>query len=74
MTEITSQGGLVNIDFADMRSIMDGGGVAMIGMGEGQGTNRASIIHTTIMAFVHGVDKVNAALFTPVLPVSTRRA
>ena len=42
MTEITSQGGLVNIDFADMRSIMDGGGVAMIGMGEGQGTNRAS--------------------------------
>ena len=42
MTEITSQGGLVNIDFADMRSIMDGGGVAMIGMGEGQGPNRAS--------------------------------
>ena len=33
MTEITSHGGLVNIDFADMRSIMDGCGVAMIGMG-----------------------------------------
>ena len=42
MTEITSHGGLVNIDFADMRSIMSSGGVAMIGMGEGQGANRAS--------------------------------
>ncbi len=54
MTEITSQGGLVNIDFADMRSIMDGGGVAMIGMGEGQGSNRAS-------------DAVIAALTSPLL-------
>jgi len=54
MTEITSHGGLVNIDFADMRSIMDGGGVAMIGMGEGQGANRAS-------------DAVMAALTSPLL-------
>tara|TARA_B110000196_G_scaffold199373_1_gene170763 strand:- start:236 stop:1159 length:924 start_codon:yes stop_codon:yes gene_type:complete len=54
MTEITSHGGLVNIDFADMRSIMDGGGVAMIGMGEGQGANRAS-------------DAVRAALTSPLL-------
>jgi cell division protein FtsZ len=54
MTEITSHGGLVNIDFADMRSIMDGGGVAMIGMGEGQGANRAS-------------DAVIAALTSPLL-------
>ena len=54
MTEITSQGGLVNIDFADMRSIMDGGGVAMIGMGEGQGANRAT-------------DAVSAALQSPLL-------
>ena len=56
MTEITSQGGLVNIDFADMRSIMDGGGVAMIGMGEGQGQNRAS-------------DAVIAALTSPLLEI-----
>ena len=54
MTEITSHGRLVNIDFADMRSIMDGGGVAMIGMGEGQGANRAS-------------DAVIAALTSPLL-------
>ena len=54
MTEITSHGGLVNIDFADMRSIMDGGGVAMIGMGEGQGATRAS-------------DAVTAALTSPLL-------
>ncbi len=54
MTEITSHGGLVNIDFADMRSIMEGGGVAMIGMGEGQGQHRAS-------------DAVTAALTSPLL-------
>ena len=54
MTEITSHGGLVNIDFADMRSIMDGGGVAMIGMGEGQGATRAS-------------DAVTSALTSPLL-------
>ena len=54
MTEITSHSGLVNIDFADMRSIMSSGGVAMIGMGEGQGANRAS-------------DAVSAALTSPLL-------
>ena len=54
MTEITSHSGLVNIDFADMRSIMSSGGVAMIGMGEGQGANRAS-------------DAVTAALTSPLL-------
>ena len=56
MTEITSHGGLVNIDFADMRSIMDGGGVAMIGMGEGHGATRAS-------------DAVLAALTSPLLEI-----
>ena len=54
MTEITSHSGLVNIDFADMRSIMSSGGVAMIGMGEGQGATRAS-------------DAVTAALTSPLL-------
>jgi cell division protein FtsZ len=54
MTEITSHSGLVNIDFADMRSIMYEGGVAMIGMGEGQGPDRAT-------------DAVTAALTSPLL-------
>ena len=54
MTEITSHSGLVNIDFADMRSIMYEGGVAMIGMGEGQGPDRAT-------------DAVGAALTSPLL-------
>ena len=54
MTEITSHSGLVNIDFADMRSIMSSGGVAMIGLGEGQGATRAS-------------DAVTAALTSPLL-------
>ncbi len=31
---------LVNIDFADVRSIMGNGGVAMISVGEGKGTNK----------------------------------
>ncbi|MDP7007157.1 MAG: cell division protein FtsZ [Candidatus Poseidoniia archaeon] len=42
MSEITTRSGLVNIDFADLRSIMGEGGVAMIGTGEAQGADRAA--------------------------------
>ncbi len=37
MTEIVTKPGLVNIDFSDLMTIIEGGGVAMIGMGEGAG-------------------------------------
>jgi len=34
LTEIITKPGLVNIDYSDIRTIMSGGGVAMIGIGE----------------------------------------
>jgi len=56
MTEITTKPGLINIDFADLRTIMRSGGVAMVGTGESSAENRA----------IRAVDK---ALTSPLLPV-----
>ena len=56
MTEITTKPGLINIDFADLRTIMRSGGVAMVGTGESSDENRA----------LQAVDK---ALSSPLLPV-----
>ncbi len=43
LTEIITKPGLVNLDFNDVKTIMKGGGVAMIGLGESKamGENRA---------------------------------
>ena len=41
ITEVITKPGLVNIDFNDIRTIMKGGGVAMIGLGEGEEDQRA---------------------------------
>jgi cell division protein FtsZ len=41
ITEIITKPGLVNLDFNDIRTIMKGGGVAMIGLGEGDSEERA---------------------------------
>lgn len=40
ITEIVTRPGLVNIDFSDLVTIIEDGGVAMIGMGEGTGEHR----------------------------------
>jgi len=42
ITEIITKPGLVNLDFSDLKTIMKGGGVAMIGMGEGEGDDKAN--------------------------------
>lgn len=42
ITELVTQKGLVNLDFADIRTVMRQGGTAMIGLGEGSGPNRAA--------------------------------
>jgi len=34
ITELVTEKGLVNLDFADVKTIMEGGGLAMIGLGE----------------------------------------
>ncbi|RZN50576.1 cell division protein FtsZ [archaeon] len=41
ITDLITQPGLINLDFADVRSVMCDGGVAMIGMGESDTENRA---------------------------------
>jgi cell division protein FtsZ len=40
ITELITKPGLVNLDFNDLRTIMKGGGVAMIGLGEGSDEDR----------------------------------
>jgi cell division protein FtsZ len=41
IAEVITKPGLVNLDFNDIRTIMKGGGVAMIGLGDGEDDNRA---------------------------------
>lgn len=41
IAELVTKPGLINLDFADIRSIMQEGGVAMIGVGESNTENRA---------------------------------
>ena len=56
ITEMITKPGLVNLDFADLRTIMKRGGVAMIGMGESDSEDRAR-------------DAVLEALSSPLLDV-----
>ncbi len=41
IAELVTKPGLVNLDFADIRAVMNDGGLAMIGMGESDTDNRA---------------------------------
>lgn len=41
ITDLMIMPGLINLDFADVRTIMKGMGAAMMGMGEGEGEGRA---------------------------------
>lgn len=56
ITELITKPGLINLDFADVRTVMQKGGVAMIGLGESDGEERA-------------VESVKKALKSPLLDV-----
>lgn len=56
ITELITKPGLVNLDFADVRVIMQKSGVAMIGLGEAEGENKA-------------VESVQRAIRSPLLDV-----
>ncbi|NLX49212.1 MAG: cell division protein FtsZ [Methanospirillum sp.] len=56
ITELITMPGLVNLDFADVRTVMERGGVAMIGMGESDSEDKA-------------IDSVKKALRSPLLDV-----
>ncbi len=43
LTEIITKPGLVNLDYADIKTIMAGGGVAMIGIGESEASGQNKI-------------------------------
>lgn len=61
ITELITKPGLVNLDFADLKTIMRHGGVAMIGLGESDGEERA-------------VEAVLQALNSPLLDVDISNA
>jgi len=56
ITELITNPGLINLDFADVRTVMSNGGVAMIGLGESDGEERSK-------------DSVLRALKSPLLDV-----
>ena len=61
ITEMITMPGLVNLDFADLRTVMKRGGVAMIGLGEAEGENKA-------------INAVSEALNSPLLEVDISEA
>jgi cell division protein FtsZ len=61
IAELVTKAGLVNLDFADIRTIMKGGGVALIGVGESDSENRA-------------VEAVEKAISNPLLDVDVTGA
>jgi cell division protein FtsZ len=61
MTELITKPGLVNVDFADVRTVMENGGVAMIGLGESDSENKAQ-------------DSIRSALRSPLLDVEFKGA
>ncbi len=56
IAELVTKAGLVNLDFADIRTVMRGGGVALIGIGESDSSDRA-------------VEAVEKAITNPLLNV-----
>ena len=61
ITELITKKGLVSLDFADIRSIMGGSGMAMIGMGESDTGDRA-------------LESVHEALSSPLLDIDISNA
>jgi len=61
ITELITKPGLINLDFADVRTVMKDGGMAMIGFGESDGQNKA-------------IESVRKALSSPLLEVDVTDA
>lgn len=61
ISELVTKEGLINLDFADIKAIMERGGVALIGVGESDSENRA-------------IESVEKALSNPLLDVDVSGA
>ncbi|MDE1851786.1 MAG: cell division protein FtsZ [Candidatus Micrarchaeota archaeon] len=61
ITEAITQPSLINLDFADVRSIMRRGGLAMISVGSAHGSNRVEdVVHDTLKNKLLDVDYSDA--------------
>ncbi len=57
ITEAITQPSMINIDYADLRSIMSNGGLSMISVGVGTGTNRVEdVVRNTLVNKLLDVD------------------
>jgi len=61
ISELVTKNGLINLDFADIKSVMTDAGIAMIGLGEADSENRAE-------------ESVERALNNPLLDVNLQNA
>ncbi|MFH1207060.1 MAG: cell division protein FtsZ [Patescibacteria group bacterium] len=61
ISDLITVPGLINVDFADVRSIMESAGSALMGIGQGSGENRA-------------IDAAKAAIDSPLLELSIEGA
>jgi len=61
ITELVTKNGLINLDFADIKTVMTDGGIAMIGLGESDSENRAE-------------ESAERALNNPLLDVDLKNA
>ncbi|MBS3088516.1 cell division protein FtsZ [Candidatus Pacearchaeota archaeon] len=61
ITELITKAGLVNLDFADVKAVMNNGGVSLIGIGESNSQNRAKeAVERAISNPLLNVDITNA--------------
>jgi len=65
ITEMVTKPGLINLDFADLRTILDHGGAAMIGLGES---------HSEEVSDARALEAVENALTSPLLDVDISEA
>lgn len=61
ITELVTSSGLVNLDFADLRTVMSNGGISLIGLGESDTTNRS-------------IEAIERAITNPLLDVDITNA
>ncbi|HUW43013.1 MAG TPA: cell division protein FtsZ, partial [Thermoplasmata archaeon] len=62
IAEVVTKPGLVNLDFNDIKTVMKSGGVAMIGLGEGEDDDRAmTAVNQAINSPLIDVDISNAS-------------
>ena len=61
LSDLVTKTGLVNVDFADVRAVMEGAGLALMGLGRGEGARRAE-------------EAAAAAISSPLLEFPMRKA